>query len=228
ARYDQKTHERVVIAPKRHADQPPLRFNWIAPFTLSPHDPKTIYAGAQVVLRSTDRGDHWKEISPDLTTNDPAKTNHSAAGSAIQYCTITTLSESPVKAGILWVGTDDGKVQVTQNDGGNWTDVTANIAKAGGPEDVWTTRVFASRFAPGTAYVAKSGRRRDNFKPYLFKTEDFGATWTNISPGLPQWPVNSIVEEVEKESVLFAGTDIGVYVSIDSGSHWVAFKSNMP
>jgi hypothetical protein len=227
-RYDQKTHERVIIAPKRPAGQPPLRFNWIAPFTLSPHDPKTIYVGAQVVLRSTDRGDHWQEISPDLTTNDPAKTNHSAAGSAIQYCTITTLSESPIKAGILWVGTDDGKVQVTQNDGGSWTDVTKNIAQAGGPEDVWTTRVYASRFDPGTAYIAKSGRRTDNFKPYLFKTTDYGATWTNISAGLPEWPVNVVVEDTEKPSVLFAGTDIGVYASIDTGAHWTAFKSNMP
>ncbi len=227
-RYDQKTHERVIIGPRRPAGQPPLRFNWIAPFTLSPHDPKTIYVGSQVVLKSTDRGDHWKEISPDLTTNDPAKTNHSAAGSSIQYCTITTLSESTLKAGLLWVGSDDGKVQLTQDDGGSWTDVTKNIAKAGGPEDVWTTRVYASLFAPGTAYVSKSGRRTDNFKPYLFKTTDFGATWTNISKGLPEWPVNVVVEDTKNPAVLFAGTDIGVYVSVDGGANWVSFQSNMP
>jgi hypothetical protein len=133
-----------------------------------------------------------------------------------------------VTVGLIWVGTDDGKVQVTRNGGGNWTDVTRNIATAGGPEDVWTSRVYASRFAAGTAYVAKTGRRQDDFKPYLFKTTDFGATWTNIAGGLPQWPVNAIVEDTQKSSVLFAGTDIGVYVSTDSGARWVALKSNMP
>ena len=227
-RYDQKTHERVRVVPARAQGQPGLRFNWIAPFVLSPHNPQTLYAGAQVLFRSVDRGDRWQEISPDLTTNDPEKTNRSAAGSAIQYCTIVTISESPVTPGILWVGTDDGKVQVTQNGGGTWTDVTKNVAAVGGPEDVWTSRVYASRFAAGTAYAAKTGRRQDNFKPYLFKTTDFGATWSNISSNLPQWPVNAIVEDTQKASVLFAGTDIGVYVSTDGGARWVALKSNMP
>jgi photosystem II stability/assembly factor-like uncharacterized protein len=227
-RYDQKTHIRTRVAPTRPQGQPPLRFNWIAPFVMSPHSPTTLYAGAQVLLKTTDRGDHWQEISPDLTGNDPEKTNRSAAGSAIQYCTIVTISESPAKAGVIWVGTDDGKVQVTQNGGTNWTDVTKGVAAAGGPEDVWTSRVYASRFAPGTAYVAKTGRRTDNFKPYLFKTTDFGATWTNIASNLPQWPVNVIVEDTQKPSILFAGTDIGVYLSTDTGAHWMPFRSNMP
>jgi photosystem II stability/assembly factor-like uncharacterized protein len=227
-RYDQKTHQRVRIVPERAAGQPPARFNWIAPLVLSPHDPKTLYAGAQVLFKSTDRGDHWQEISPDLTTNDPQKTNRSAAGSAIQYCTIVTISESPVTAGVIWVGTDDGKVQVTRDGGKAWTDTTKGIVAAGGPEDVWTSRVYASRFAAGTAYAAKTGRRQDDFKPYLFKTTDFGATWTNIAANLPPWPVNSIVEDTENGSVLFAGTDIGVYASIDGGKRWVALKGNMP
>lgn len=226
-RYDQKTHERIRIAPTRPQGQQALRINWIAPFILSPHDPKTIYAGAQVVFKSTDRGDHWQEISPDLTNNDPNKINKGQSGSNIVYCDISTLSESPVTAGIIWVGTDDGKVQLTRNGGTNWTDLTKNIAAAGGPEDVWVSRVYASRFAAGTAYVAKTGRRQDLFKPFLFKTTDFGATWKSISNNLPQWPVNSIAEDTQKASVLFAGTDIGVYVSIDSGARWVALKSNM-
>lgn len=228
ARLDQKTRQRDRIVPTRAAGQPAARFNWIAPLVLSPHDPKTLYAGAQVLFRSTDRGDHWQEISPDLTTNDSSKTNRSAAGSAIQYCTIVTISESPVTAGVIWVGTDDGKVQVTRNAGGNWTDVTKNVAAAGVAEDVWTSRVYASRFAAGTAYVSKTGRRQDNFKPYLFKTTDFGATWTNLAGTLPEWPVNVIVEDTQKPQVLFAGTDIGVYVSTDGGARWVALKSNMP
>ncbi len=226
-RFDQKTRQRVRIVPARAQGLPPARFNWIAPFVLSPHNAQTLYAGAQLLFRSLDRGDHWQEISPDLTTNDPDKTNRSAAGSSIQYCTIVTISESPVTAGIIWVGTDDGKVQVTRNSGANWTDTTKLIAAAGGPEDVWTSRVYASRFAAGTAYVAKTGRRQDNFKPYLFKITDFGATWTTISSNLPQWPVNSIVEDPQNASVLFAGTDIGVYVSTDGGARWVALKSNM-
>lgn len=226
-RYDQKTHERVIIAPKR-ASGGPLRFNWIAPITLSPQDPNTIYAGAQVVFRSTDRGDHWEQISPDLTTNDPKKINHVAAGSSVQFCTITTISASPVKAGVLWVGTDDGKVQLTQDDGKYWTDVTPNIVAAGGPASVWTSRVYASDAQAGTAYIAKTGRRTDNFKPYLFKTTDYGAHWTDISAGLPQWPVNSVLEDPRDANVLFAGTDIGVYVSFDTGAHWMSFQSNMP
>lgn len=227
-RYDQTTRERVSIVPKRAPGEPPLRFNWIAPLVLSPHDPRTLYAGAQVLFRSTDRGDHWQEISPDLTTNDPEKTNHSAAGSAIQYCTITTISESPATPGVIWVGTDDGKVQVTRDAGKTWTDVTAAVAAAGGPANVWTSRVYASRFAAGTAYAAKTGRRQDSFKPYLFKTTDYGATWTNIAANLPEWPVNSILEDPRQASILFAGTDIGVFASTDGGERWMAFKSNMP
>jgi hypothetical protein len=217
----------VRIVPSRAQGQPPLRFNWIAPLVMSPHDPKTLYAGAQVLFRTVDRGDHWQEISTDLTTNDASKTNRSAAGSSIQYCTIVTISESPVTPGVLWTGADDGTVSVSRDKGANWTNVTKNLAAAGAPGDVWVSRVYASRFAAGTAYVAKTGRRQDHFKPYLFKTTDYGATWTNVSGNLPEWPVNSIVEDTQKASVLFAGTDIGVYVSIDGGARWVALKSNM-
>ena len=227
-RYDQTTRQRVNIMPKRAEGAPAARFNWIAPLVLSPHDPRTLYAGAQVLFRSKDRGDHWEEISPDLTTNDAEKTNRSAAGSAIQYCTIVTISESPVTAGVIWVGTDDGKVQVTRDGGAHWSDVTKAVAAAGGPEDVWTSRMYASRFAAGTAYASKTGRRQDNFQPYLFQTTDFGATWKNIAGNLPRWPVNVIVEDPKDASVLFAGTDLGVFVSTDGGRRWVAFQSNMP
>src|SRR5262249_53704623 len=161
-------------------------------------------------------------------TNDPEKSNRSAAGSAIQYCTIVTVSKSPVTPGVIWAGTDDGKGQVTRNGGATWMDATKNLTAAGAIEDMWVSRGYASRFAPGTAYVAKTGRRIDHFRPYLFKTVDFGATWTRISGNLPDWPVNSIVEDTQQPSVLFVGTDIGVYVSNDSGERWIALKSNMP
>jgi photosystem II stability/assembly factor-like uncharacterized protein len=224
-RYDQKTRERIRIAPTRPQGQPPLRFNWIAPIAISPHNPMIIYAGAQVLFRSLDRGNHWQEISPDLTMNDPKKI--SLPGGSIQFCTITTISESPLSPGSIWVGTDDGRVQVTRDGGVNWTDVTPNIAAAGGPADVWVSRVYASRYSPGTAYVTKTGRRQDIFNPYVFKTTDFGATWISVSGNLPNWPVNVIIEDIVKPNVLFVGNDIGVFVSMDGGERWVRLKSNM-
>jgi hypothetical protein len=164
ARLDQKTRARKIIAPTRPQGQSMLRFNWVAPLRLSPHDPKTLYAGAQVLFRSRDRGETWQEISPDLTTNDPAKI--SPPGAAIQHCTITTIAESPAQAGVIWVGADDGKTQVTTDAGGSWNDVTKAIARAGGPEDAWVTRVFASHHKAGVAYVAKSRLRQDDFRSW--------------------------------------------------------------
>ncbi|HMV85154.1 MAG TPA: hypothetical protein PLD20_11755 [Blastocatellia bacterium] len=226
ARFDQKTRERKTIAPTRSSDKPALRFNWVAPLRLSPHDPKTVYVGAQVLFRSTDRGDTWQEISPDLTTNDPSKISPPSA--AIQHCTITTISESPKQTGVIWVGTDDGKVQVTKDAGSKWFDATKAIAQVGGPEDAWTNRVFASHYQAGTAYVAKSRHRQDDFRPFLFKTTDFGATWTAIQNNLPQRPINVIWEDNVNPDLLFVGNDAGVYVSLDGGKQWSALKGNMP
>jgi len=226
ARFDQKLRVRKTIAPTRPQGQPMLRFNWVAPIRLSPHDPQTLYAGAQVLFRSRDRGDHWEEISGDLTTNDPSKI--SPPGAAIQHCAIVTISESPAAAGVIWVGTDDGKVQVTRNAGTNWTDATKAIAKAGGPEDAWVTRVFASNFKAGTAYIAKSRHHHDDFRPFLFKTSDFGVTWKSISSNLPTRTLNVIIEDYKNPDLLFLGNDIGVYVSIDGGKRWTPLKGNMP
>jgi photosystem II stability/assembly factor-like uncharacterized protein len=218
ARVDLEQHTRTLIAPRRSQGQS-LRFNWTAPIRLSPHDSKIVYAAAQVLFKSADRGEHWQEISHDLTTNDPAKIT--PPGGSIQHCTITTISESPVQAGVIWVGTDDGKVQVTRNGGARWADVST------GPADAWVTRVFASRFEPGTAYITKSRRRQDDFRPLVFRTADFGATWSNISSGLPA-AMNVIVEDTEDRNLLFAGSDIGIHVSFDRGASWHAMKANMP
>jgi photosystem II stability/assembly factor-like uncharacterized protein len=226
-RLDQRTYTRKSIVPTRPAGQPPLRFNWTPPIRLSPHNSQILYTGAQVLFRSLDRGDHWEEISPDLTTNDASKI--SPPGSTVQYCTITTISESPVKAGVIWVGADDGKVQVTQNHGATWTDVTPKIAAAGGPADFWVTRVLASAYDPGTAYVTKSGHRFDKYEPLLFKTTDFGATWTALQASLPAGhPVNVIAEDPKDKDILFAGTMGGVYVTLDGGRAWTPLKGNMP
>ncbi|HEY3383714.1 MAG TPA: FlgD immunoglobulin-like domain containing protein [Vicinamibacterales bacterium] len=225
-RADQRTHTRKSIAPTRPAGQPPLRYNWTPPLALSPFNSHILYTGAQVLFRSLDQGDHWEEISPDLTTNDASKI--SPPGSTVQYCTITTISESPMTAGVIWVGADDGKVQVTKNHGATWTDVTPKIAAAGGPENYWVTRVVASRHAPGAAYVTKSGRRFDEFRPVVMKTTDYGATWTSIAANLQQRAVDVIVEDVKDPEILYLGTNRGVYVSLDTGRSWTALKGNMP
>ncbi|HTK77946.1 MAG TPA: YCF48-related protein [Gemmataceae bacterium] len=224
ARFDQRTRTRTTITPARQ-NQGGRRFNWVTPLRLSPHDPKIVYVGADVLFRSQDRGDTWEIISPDLTTNDPSKIRQ---GPSIQFCTITTISESPAAAGVIWVGCDDGKVQVTRDFGKSWTDVTEAIAKAGGPADAWVTRVFGSHHQPGTAYVAKSQHRRDDFRPFLYKTTDSGATWTPIVDGLPQRPINVVVEDNKNPNFLAVGTDNGVHVSITGGAHWAPLKANMP
>jgi len=225
ARVDQKLGTRTNIVPRRSNGQDRYRFNWCPPLHISPHNSKTIYAGTQVLLMSKKRGDDWQEISPDLSLNDPVKI---AGQGHIQYCTITTISESPLKQGVIWVGTDDGKVWVTKDTGATWNDVTKNIASSGGPEHLWVSRVFASNFEDGKAYVTKTGYRRDDFRPFVFKTSDFGATWINISSGLPDKPINVIYEDKKNPELLFLGNDNGVYVSISGGDQWIPLRNNMP
>jgi len=225
-RVDQRTHTRKPITPARPAGQPPLRFNWTPPLLLSPHNSAIVYTGAQVLFRSLDRGDHWEEISPDLTTNDAAKI--SPPGMTVQFCTITSIAESALAAGTIWAGTDDGKVQVTRNHGATWVDATPKLAAAGAPAHFWVTRVVASRFAPGTAYVTKAGRRYDEFKPVVMKTADYGETWTAVSGNLPDQSVDVVVEDTKDRDVLFAGTNKGVFLTIDGGRTWVPLKGSMP
>jgi hypothetical protein len=217
-RVDQRLHTKTNIQPRAKAGEPPYRFNWITPLALSPQDPKTLYTGAQRLLRSRDRGDTWEEMSPDLTTNDAAKI--AATGPSIRFCTITTISESPKVAGFVWVGTDDGRVQVTEDSGATWRDVTAAVAAAGGPNETWTSRVFASPHDARTAYVTKTGYRFDDFTPYAFKTVDAGRTFTRITTGLPLRPVNVIVQDPKNPRLLFAGTDGGAFASVDDGGTW--------
>lgn len=225
-RVDQAAHTKTPIQPRAPAGAAPYRFNWITPLAISPHDPKTIYTGAQALLRSRDRGDTWEAISGDLTTNDAAKI--AATGPSIRFCTITTISESPVAPGVIWVGTDDGRVQVTEDGGKAWRDVTAAVAAAGGPADVWTSRVFASPHDARVAYVAKTGYRSDDFTPYLFRTGDGGRSFTRVTAGLPARPVNVVVQDRKNRDLLFAGTDGGIFASIDNGASWREFRGNMP
>lgn len=224
-RFDQQTGLATVIEPRRAPGMPALRYNWITPLVLSPHNPQTLYTGAQVLFRSTNRGDTWQEISGDLTGNGETCGLNSGY---VPFCTITSISESPVTAGVIWVGTDDGKVHLTQNHGASWTDLTSALAAAGGPADRYVSRVFASPHHAATAFVAKNGFRNDDFRPFLYRTSDFGKTWTPIGTGLPDAPVNVVVQDRKNKDLLIVGNDLGVWVSLDAGAAWMRLKGDLP
>jgi photosystem II stability/assembly factor-like uncharacterized protein len=225
ARADRDAATLTRIEPERPEGEPPYRFTWTTPLVLSPHDPRVLYTGAQVVLRSPDRGDTWYEISPDLTTNDPSKID--GAGN-IQYCTITTVAESPLARGVIWAGTDDGRVHVTRDGGETWTDLTASLETAGFPSGYWVTRVVPSPHHAGTAFVTVTGFHRDDFRPYVFRTDDYGVSWRSIASDLAKASANVIVQDRRNPSLLFLGTDHGLFVSIDGGGRWIPFQGDMP
>lgn len=225
-RVDQQNGTMTRIAPTRPQGQPRYRFTWTTPIALSPHDPKVLYTGAEVVLMSPDRGDTWTEISPDLTTNDRTKQNGSGN---IQYTTITTLAESPRQRGVIWVGTDDGNVRLTRDGGKTWLDPLPRLIAAGAPRNYWVTRVQPSRYNDGTAFVTITGYHRDDFRPFVYRTDDFGTTWKPLTATLPEnAPANVIIEDPKDPRLLFLGTDRGLFVSNDGGARWVLFKANMP
>ncbi|MBV6457017.1 MAG: hypothetical protein HONBIEJF_00122 [Fimbriimonadaceae bacterium] len=210
------------------------RFNWSSPFIISPHNPRTLYFGGNKLFKTVDRGDNWKVISPDLTSNDPKK-QRPGEGSvspentgAEAHCTIVTISESPRKAGVVWVGTDDGYVWVTQDDGNKWTDVTMNIP--GLPTNTWCSRVTASKHVEGRAYATFDGHRNDDYKPYVYVTEDFGKTWTSLSAGLEEDECCYVIKEGEKNpDLLVLGTELCLCFSLDRGKTWARYRSgNFP
>ncbi|MGD8818228.1 MAG: hypothetical protein PVJ51_13665 [Acidobacteriota bacterium] len=226
ARFDQLTGQATRIAPPTPPGFERLIYNWTTPIMLSPHNPQIVYTGAQLLFRSLDRGDSWENMSPDLTTADPERCG--LGSGYVPYCSITTISESPVTPGVIWIGTDDGKVQLSRDHGATWTDLTAILDAAGGPADRWTTRVFASPHAAGTAFVSKNGFRNDDFAPYLFVTTDYGATWRSIDEGLPEAPINVVVQDPDNENLLLVGNDLGVWASIDAGASWARLRANLP
>ena len=212
---------------------PTFRFNWSSPLILSPHDSQVVYFGGNHLFRSTDRGDTWTIVSPDLSTNDPIKTDPESGGltrdvtSAETHCTIITISESPIARGLIWVGTDDGHVQVTRDGGRTWTNVRANVPEV--PAGLWVSRVVASRFAEGKAYVAFDGHRSDDFRPWIFETLDYGQTWRNIGSTLPAAaPVYVVTEDPRNARLLFTGTEFGAYASLDGGATWHRLMADLP
>ncbi|MFC2126378.1 hypothetical protein ACFLU5_16420, partial [Bacteroidota bacterium] len=224
-RINQMKGERVNIEPKSPEGNPSYRFCWTPPLEISPINPQIIYTGGQMLLRSLDRGNNWEELSQDLTTNDPVKI---AGRGHMMYCTITTISESPVKAGIIWIGTDDGRIHMTPDHGKTWQEFTDKINDLSGKTDYWSSRVLASMHDDKTGYVCKSGFKNDDFTPMVFKTMDAGKSWERITHGLPNSPVNVIIEDPQVSELLYLGNDEGVFVSFDGGKNWQSFRYNMP
>jgi photosystem II stability/assembly factor-like uncharacterized protein len=213
------------------------RWNWNTPIVLSAHDPSTIYVGGNVVLKSTDRGVTWQEVSPDLTKQidrseleimgvKPTGRTLSRHDGVSSYGNITTISESPLNADVLYAGTDDGNVQATRDGGATWTDLTPRVR--GVPERTYVSRLVASAHAEGTVYAAFDGHYSDDYKPYVYVSTDYGQSWRKITDGLPEWSVNVIAEHPGNANLLFLGNEIGVYVSIDGGRQWARFKNNLP
>lgn len=218
SRNDQRTGVRTRI---RHRAEG-VRFNFIAPILISPHNPDVIYHGANMLLRSPFRGEAWEEISPDLSEGGGATSGRRVSG------TISTFDESPVTQGVIWAGTDNGNVWVTRDNGEHWERVSTAIA---GWPTTRVTRLEASNHAAGRAYVSASGGRRDrrDLRPYVYRTDDFGVTWRSVSANLPvDEPVNVIREDHRNPDLLFVGTAKGVYVSLDRGNSWASLRNNMP
>ncbi|MFD1294945.1 glycosyl hydrolase [Lutibacter holmesii] len=213
--YNLKTKKRRGIHPKHELGSSPYRYNWQAPILLSPHNQDILYMGANKLLRSMDQGKSFDEISEDLTTGGK-KGN-------VPYGTLTTISESPFEFGFIYVGSDDGFVQITENGGNTWTKISNSL-----PQGLWVSRVVASAHEKDRVYVSLNGYRSDDFKPYVFVSEDKGATWNPINNGLPNFPINVIKEDPVDENVLYLGTDNEVYVSFDRGATWEVFSNGIP
>lgn len=206
------------------------RFNWSSPILLSPHSSKTVYFGGNRLFRSTDRGVNWAPISPDLTTNDREKQKvglnsvSPEATSAENHCTIITISESPMTPGLIYVGTDDGLVQVTSDNGATWTDVTKNIPDL--PANTWCSRVTASGHVANRVYATFDGHRNNDYKAHVYVSEDKGATWKKLSSAMPENESCYVITEgLDNPNLLFVGTEMGLWISTDRGEKWTKFKN---
>ena len=205
------------IMPKVGAGEPSLRGQWMAPTIVSPHDPDVVYHGLEYVFRSMHQGDTWERISPDLTGNDPKMFGD------IPYQTLFALAESPMRFGLLYAGTDDGRLWITRDGGKAWTELSANL-----PQKKWISRITPSAFEEGTVYVTQNGKRDDEFAAYIYKSTDFGKTFKSIVGNIPCGPVNVIREDPANPKILYVGTDMGVYVTTDGGTTWNVLGGNLP
>ena len=235
--FNKKTdqYRMVSVYPELHqgegANVHKYRFNWTMPIVFSPHDPKMMYATSDIVHRTTDGGQTWQDISPDLTRHDP-KTLLPSGGNisldntgAETYATIFAIQESPLKKGLIWTGSDDGLVYVSKNDGGNWSNVTPKAL----PDFALVSYVEPSHFDPAVCYMTATRYKSDDNRPFIFKTTDYGITWTPIVHGLPQdMYVRSVREDPERKGLLYAGTETGIYISFNDGQNWQSLQLNLP
>ena len=236
-RYDHRTKQLRAVNvwpdnPMGHgAEGMKYRFQWNYPILFSPHDPNVLYAAGDHLFRSTNEGQSWETISPDLTRNDKSK--QGPAGGPITkdntsveyYNTIFSVAESPVARGVIWAGSDDGLVQVTRDNGKTW----ANVTPKGIPEWIQINTVEASPHEAGAAYVAATMYKSDDFKPYLYKTSDYGRTWKKIDAGIPDGAFTRVIrEDPARRGLLYAGTETGMYISFDDGERWQPFQLNLP
>lgn len=214
-RIDRSTGKRYFVQPKHDLGESPFRFNWQTPIHLSLHNQDILYLGVNKLMRSMNQGDDWQAISDDLT-------NGGKVGN-VSYGTLTSISESPFQFGLIYTGSDDGLVYVTKNSGGNWTKISDSF-----PQDLWVSRVIASQHKKERVFVTLNGYRWDDFKTYVYVSEDYGNTWKNIKSNISDSPVNVIKEDPENENLLFLGTDNGLYVSFNKGEKWEAFSKGLP
>jgi photosystem II stability/assembly factor-like uncharacterized protein len=232
-RYDRSTGERKSIMPQVLPGEEPLRWNWTTPIVISPHD-GAIYTGANILYKSTDRGHTWTAISSDLTskTDRDKLTIMDIVGKDIaiakndgmsSFGNITTIAESPRRAGVIYVGTDDGKLQLTRDGGRTWTDLTARIP--GVPKLIYVSRVTASAHDDGRVYVSFDGHRSDDMSPYIFSSADFGQTWVSLKNNLPAGSVYVVKEDAVNRDLLYLGTEFGVFVSLNRGDAWTRWPT---
>ncbi|MBO0933072.1 hypothetical protein [Fibrella aquatilis] len=232
-RYDTERRQSKIVKPYASATDPKLRFNWNTALQISPNKPDRLYVGSQFLHRSDDMGETWTKISPDLTTNNPAKQQQEGSGGlsadnsgAENHCTVFSVAESPLDENMIWVGTDDGNVQVTTDGGKNWSNVVGTVP--GLPKNTWAYHVEPSRFDKNTAYVAFEGHSSGDMATYVYKTTDLGKTWTSITTPDIKGFARHIKEDLVNPNLLFLGTEQGLYVTVDGGQNWSAFTNNMP
>jgi photosystem II stability/assembly factor-like uncharacterized protein len=232
-RVNRYTHESRNIQPLPNYGEKQLRFNWNTPIHMSPNEKGTIYIGAQFLFRSRDHGQSWDRISPDLTTNDPERQKQEESGgvtvdnsSAEMYTSIYSISESPKNGQIIWVGTDDGNVQITRDGGKNWTNVVGNISGLG--KNSWVSTVEASRFDEATAYATFDRHIFGDMRPYAYKTTDYGKTWTAlpVAESGARGYAHVIKEDTVNPNLLFLGTEFGLWISVNGGQHWAQYKGS--
>lgn len=232
-RHDKSDGQTKDIKPIPAEGEPEYRFNWNAPIHISPNNPERMYYGAQYLFMTENRGDSWQKISPDLTTNDPQRQRQKKSGglsidnsTAENNTTIYAIGESPRDEKVVWVGTDDGNLQVTADGGKTWTNVVANIP--GLPAKTWCSFVEPSRFDRNTCYVTFDGHRSGDKKTYLFKTTDLGKTWTSLVTADIQGHAYVVREDLEVGRMLYLGTEFGLFISLDGGQNWRRFDSGLP